>query len=83
MEDTSTIYNHYPRFETLNPIHYDNDNIKLADIENSITASLIVGKIDDNNKCNINTTAKMLITFSFIGLILLTGIIIVLFVKKL
>lgn len=82
MEDSSKIYNHYPKFENLNPIHYDNDNTNIADIENSIHASLIVNKMQDNNKCYVTPFFKILITFSFVGLMFLTGIIVVLLLKK-
>lgn len=74
------IYTYRPSFTNTNPIHHDND--RLGDIENSIRASLIVGKIDDNNKCRLNTTLKILITFSFIGLVLLIGVFVVLFIRK-
>ena len=78
------IYNHYPKFETLNPMHCDNSNgnIRISDIENSIHASLIVSKMDNNNKCIINAPFKILITFSFVGLVTLIGLVIVLFLKK-
>lgn len=80
------IYNHYPKFENYNPMHCDNSNgngnIRISDIENSIHASLIVSKMDDNNKCNITETLKILITFSFVGSVILIGLVIVLFLKK-
>ena len=78
------IYNHYPKFETLNPMHCDNvnGNIRIADIENSIHASLIVGKIDDNNKCYVSAPFKILITFTFVGFVFLIGLVVVLFLKN-
>ena len=81
MEETTEIYNHHPKFENLNPMHYNNDNNKNSDIENSIHSSLLVNSYE-NNKYNINTPFKILITFSFLGLIFLIGIIVGLFLKK-
>ena len=34
MEETIEIYNHYPKFENYNPMHYNNDKNKISDIEN-------------------------------------------------
>ena len=82
MEETTEIYNNYPKFENYNPMHYNNDKNKISDIENSIHASLLVNQSYENNKCNINTPFKLLITFLFLGLIFLVGIVVTLFLKK-
>jgi hypothetical protein len=82
MEEPIEIYNNYPKFEKYNPMHYNNDNNKISDIENSIHASLLANKSYENNKCNIDTPFKILITFAFVGLIFLVGIVVVLFLKK-
>lgn len=82
MAETIEIYNHYPKFENYNPMHYNNDKNKISDIENSIHASLLVNQSYENNKCNINTPFKILITFSFLGLIFFIGIVVGLFLKK-
>ena len=55
---------------------------KISDIENSIHASLLVNQSYENNKCIINTPFKILITFSFLGLIFFIGIVVGLFLKK-
>jgi hypothetical protein len=63
-------------------MHYNNDNNIISDIENSIHSSLLVDQSYENNKCSINSPFKILIIFSFLGLIFLIGIIVGLFLKK-
>lgn len=86
MERTSEIYNCEPDIENTNPIYsnnmFHNNNERIESIENSIKASLLNPNKIKNNYNECDTTLKVMVCFSLVGIMILLGIVIYLILHK-
>lgn len=84
LERTSEIYNCEPDIENVNPIYLNgnSNNDRIESIENSIKASLLNSNIEKKYDYNFNTTLKLLMTVTSVGIFILLGIVIYLMVSK-
>ncbi len=85
IERTSEIYSCEPDIENINPIYLNgnnNNNDRIESIENSIKASLLNSNIEKKYDYNFNTTLKLLMTATSVGIFILLGIVIYLMVSK-
>lgn len=84
LERTSEIYNCEPDIENVNPIYLNgnSNNDRIESIENSIKASLLNSNIEKKYDYNFNTTLKLLMTATSVGIFILLGIVIYLMVSK-
>ncbi len=85
IERTSEIYSCEPDIENVNPIYLNgnnNNNDRIESIENSIKASLLNSNIEKKYDYNFNTTLKLLMTATSVGIFILLGIVIYLMVSK-
>ncbi len=88
IDRTSEIYNCEPDIENVNPIYLNgnnnnnNNNDRIKSIENSIKASLLNSNVEKKYDYNFNTTLKLLMTATSVGIFILLGIVIYLMVSK-
>lgn len=86
MERTSEIYNCEPDIENVNPIYsnitFQNNNDRIESIENSIRSSLLNPTQIKKEPYNCDTTLRVLICFSLVGILVLLGVVIFLIIRK-